>query len=82
MSLLQQSSAPGKSKMDSAGEREFLIHALCLAVARSRLAVNALETIGVSLRHRQVTCDQAIEWLRDEGLIDHVHLGPPGASSA
>jgi hypothetical protein len=63
--------------VNPAAEREYLIHALRLAAARSRLATNVFDSIGVSLRHRQVTCDQAMEWLRDEGLLDHVQLGPP-----
>lgn len=79
MTSLQQSSAPGKS--DPAGEREYLIHALRTATARARLVVNVLETIGVSLRHRQVACDQAMKWLHEEGLLDHVQFGPPGTAS-
>jgi len=76
MSNLQQSSAPGKT--NPAGERELLIHALRTAVARSRLVTNALETIGVSLRHKSVTTEQAMAWLRDEGLLPHVQFGPGG----
>ena len=80
MSNLQQSSAPGKH--NPAGERELLIHALRTAVARSRLVTNALETIGVSLRHNTVTTDQAMAWLDEERLLDLVHFGPAtGASS-
>ena len=78
MSLLQQSSAPGKSKMDSAGERELLIHSVRLAVARARLAVNTLETIGVALRHRQISPDAALAWITEEGLLSHIQLGPVG----
>jgi hypothetical protein len=74
---LQQGSAPGKSKMDSAGEREILIHSLRLAVARSRLVTNVFETVGVSLRHKQITPEAAMEWLRDEGLLSHIEI--PGA---
>lgn len=79
MASLQQGSAPGKSKIDPAGERELLIHALRLAVARSRLVTNVLETIGVSLRHRAVSCDDALKWLSEEGLLAHVELGPGGS---
>jgi hypothetical protein len=26
---------------------------------------------------QKIDCDQALAWLRDEGLLDHVDLGPP-----
>jgi hypothetical protein len=71
--------APGKH--NPAGERELLIHALRTAVARSRLITNALETIGVSLRHNAVTTDEAMTWLYEERLLDLVHFGPTGAST-
>jgi hypothetical protein len=81
MTNIQHSSAPGN--INPAGERELLIHALRTAVARSRLVTNALETIGVSLRHRAVTTDQAMAWLNEERLLDFVHFGPEvsGAST-
>ncbi len=78
MNLIAESSAPGK--IDPAGERELLIHALRTAVARSRLVVNTLETIGVSLRHKQVTAEGALEWLRDENLLSYVELRPRAAT--
>jgi hypothetical protein len=59
MNSLALSSAPGKH--NPAGERELLIHALRTAVARYRLVTNALETIGVSLRHNAVTPTR--QWL-------------------
>jgi hypothetical protein len=61
---------------DAAGERELLIQALRLAVARSRLVTNVLETVGVSLRHRAIDCEAAMTWLHEEGLIDLLDLGP------
>lgn len=79
MTQILQSSAPGKH--NPAGERELLIHALRTAVARSRLVINALETIGVSLRHNAVTTDQAMTWLDEERLLHLVYFGP-GASGA
>jgi hypothetical protein len=75
MTTLQEGSAPGK-RIDPAGERELLIHLLRTATARSRLQTNLFETIGVSLRHRQIDCAAALAWLRDEGVIDHIQLGP------
>lgn len=74
---LANSSAP----VNTAGERELLIHSLRLAVARARLVVNELETIGVSLRHRAVDTDSAMKWLAEEGLLNWIELGPSGAKS-
>ena len=80
MNSLARSSAPGKT--NPAGERELLIHALRTAVARSRLVTNALETIGVSLRHNVVSTDEAMSWLYEERLLDLVHFGPEAATRA
>ena len=72
MNALPQRSAP----VNAAGERELLIHSLRLAVARSRLITNVLETVGVSLRHRAIDCEAAMTWLKEEGLLDWLELGP------
>jgi hypothetical protein len=74
LSSVQQGSAP----VNAAGERELLIHSLRLATARARLVVNSLETIGVSLRHRAVSTDDAMKWLSEEGLLAWLELGPTG----
>jgi hypothetical protein len=75
MSSIHGSSAPGKSQLAPAGEREILIHSLRAAVTRSRLVTNTLELVGVAVRHKQISCDQALEWLRAENLLDHIQLG-------
>jgi hypothetical protein len=72
---IHESSQPSKPK-GHAGEREYLLSALRVATARSKLATNVFETVGVSLRHQKIDCDQALAWLRDEGLLDHIHFGP------
>jgi hypothetical protein len=70
-----------KAPVNPAAEREYLIHALRTAAARSRLVNNLLDTIGVSLRHKAITTDAAMKWLSDEGVLDHVQIGPPGGAS-
>jgi hypothetical protein len=72
VNALPKHSAP----VDTAGERELLIHSLRLAVARSRLVTNVLETVGISLRHQAIDCDVAMVWLSEEGLLDWLELGP------
>ncbi len=84
MSSLPSASAPVKPaaenhlrRPDTAGERELLLHALRLASARSRLLTNVFDSVGVSLRHKQIDCTCAMEWLRDEGALDFLDLGRP-----
>jgi hypothetical protein len=71
---IKQQSAPVNPAADK--EREYLLHALRVAATRSRLATNLFDTIGVSLRHKSVTTDEAMQWLHDEDLLGHVDFGP------
>jgi hypothetical protein len=73
---------PGVNNPAGEREREYLMHALRQASARSRLITNTIETVGVSLRHRAVSTDDAMQWLRDEGIIDLIQLGPPSKQGA
>jgi hypothetical protein len=60
----------------AAGLHEFLITSLRAASARARLQGNLFDTIGVSLKHRMVTDDEAVAWLMSEGLLEHVEYKP------
>jgi hypothetical protein len=71
-----------RKPIDETGERELLIHSLRTAVARSRLVTNTLETIGVSLRHKQVSTAEAMNWIHDEGLLNEVQIPVPRAPEA
>jgi len=62
--------------VDTSGERDLVISALRVAATRSRLQTNILDTIGVALRQKQIDCAGAIAWLKEEGLLDHLPLGP------
>jgi hypothetical protein len=68
-------------RLDPAAEREVLIHALRTAVSKTRLITATLETISVQLRHRQVTTEQALQWIADEGLNQYLQFGPKGGAS-
>ena len=57
------------------------MHSVRTAVAKARLAASALETISVQLRHRQVTTEQALDWIRSEGLEHYLQFGPKGGAS-
>jgi hypothetical protein len=71
-----------KAPVNPAAEREYLLHALRTAATRSRLVTNLLDTIGVSLRHKAVDVDGAMKWLAEEGLLDHVQIGPSKGGGA
>ena len=62
-------------KLDQQGERELVINLLRTASSRTRLQTNLFDTIGVSLRHRQISTEAAMVWLKEEGLLDHIQLG-------
>jgi hypothetical protein len=66
----------GKSHVDTSGERDLLLSSLRAATARARLAATEFDTIGISLRQKLITCEQALQWARDEGLIHWIRLGP------
>jgi len=76
MTDIAKALAPGKSNVDTSGERDLMLSALRAASARARLATNELDTIGVSLRQKAITCAQALEWARGEGLLGWIRLGP------
>jgi hypothetical protein len=50
------------------------------ATARSKLISNQLDTIGVALRQKAVTVEEALQWAIDEGIIDLLQFGPPSKS--
>ena len=81
MSSLPNALPANKPPMEPPGQREFLITALRAASARSRLITNVLDTIGTSLRHRMISCDEAVAWLMEENLLQHVEYRP-GMSAA
>ena len=68
------------ASVNPTAEREYLLHALRTAATRARLTVNLLDTIGVSLRHKQIDVDGAMAWLKDEGILDCIHFGPVAKS--
>jgi hypothetical protein len=76
MTNVAKALAPGKSNVDTSGERDLLLSALRAATARARLAATEFDTIGISLRQKLITCEQALQWARDQGLIDWVRIGP------
>src|SRR5262245_45465685 len=64
------------------GDREYLMQVLRAATARSKLISNTLDSIGMALRQRAVSVEDALVWARDEGIIDLLQFGPPSKSVA
>jgi hypothetical protein len=70
-----------QNNLEPPGQREFLITALRAASARARLLTNTFDTIGTSLRHRMISCDETVAWLNEEGLLAEIEYRP-GMSAA
>jgi hypothetical protein len=70
-------------RADTSGERDLLLTSLRYAAAQSRLITNSFDSIGVALRQKQIDCAGALAWLKDEGLLEWLPLGPSaqGAST-
>ena len=78
MSSVQNPTAPVKPKLgETNGDREYLMQVLRAATARAKLIANQLDTIGVALRQKAVSVEDAMVWARDEGIMDLLQFGPP-----
>ena len=61
-------------KSDEESHVEFLLAELRVARTRAKLAACELDCVGVALRSRLVGYDDALAWLDDVGLLDHIGL--------
>jgi hypothetical protein len=78
MTSLSNPTSQVKPKLgETNGDREYLMQVLRAATARSKLISNQLDTIGVALRQKAVTVEDALQWAIDEGIIDLLQFGPP-----
>ncbi len=81
MTALPNPASQGKPKLgETNGDREYLAQVLRAATARAKLISNQLDSIGVALRQRAITVEEAIQWAIDEGIIDLLQFGPPSKS--
>jgi hypothetical protein len=71
MATLSGPSAPVK-RFDSSADRDLLLSGLRLASTRLRLKTNFIDEIHVTLRHKQISCAEAIQRLKDEGIFNEV----------
>jgi hypothetical protein len=58
------------------GDREYLMQVLRAATARAKLISNTIDTIGVALRQRAITVEDAMRWAHEEGILDLLVFGP------
>jgi hypothetical protein len=62
---------------ESNGDREYLMQVLRAATARAKLISNTLDTIGIALRQKACSVEDAMLWAQDEGILDLLQFGPP-----
>ena len=81
MTSITNPASQGKPNLgETNGDREYLAQVLRAATARAKLISNQLDSIGVALRQRTITVEDAIQWAIDEGIIDLLQFGPPSKS--
>ena len=61
----------------SNGDKELLLSVLRAASARAKLIANTIDTVGVALRQKSITVDNAMQWLHDEDILPLLQFGPP-----
>ena len=82
MHSITNPASQGKPKLgETNGDREYLMQVLRAATARAKLISNTLDSIGMALRQRAVSVEDAMRWCRDEGIIDLLQFGPKGGTS-
>ena len=78
MPSVQDPTSQVKAKLgETTGDREYLMQVLRAATARAKLISNTLDSIGMALRQRAVSVEDAMRWAHDEGIIDLLQFGPP-----
>jgi hypothetical protein len=56
--------------------RDFMLSALRAASLRARMNAADLDSIGIALKARMLTADQAVKWLKDIGALEYVGMIP------
>jgi len=68
----------GKPKLgESNGDREYALAVFRAATTKAKLIGNQLDAIGLALRQRAISVEDAMRWAHDEGIIDLLQFGPP-----
>ena len=82
MSLVPNPASQVKPNLgETNGDREYLMQVLRAATARAKLISNQLDTIGVALRQRAVSVEDALRWAQEEQILDLLQFGPTRAST-
>jgi hypothetical protein len=80
VSHLPPTSVPGKAP-DPGRERDLLLRSIQAAAAEAQAAIDNLNLIGTSLRHRRVSVEEARTWLSERSLNHYLQFGPKGDAS-
>jgi hypothetical protein len=82
MSSLSNPTSQGKPRLgETGGDREYLLQVLRVATARSKLISNTLDGIGLALRQRAISVEDAMRWAAEEGILDLLQFGPTRVST-
>jgi hypothetical protein len=80
---LPNPASQGKPKLgETNGDREYLMQVLRAATARAKLISNTLDSVGIALRQRAVSVEDALQWCIDEQIDDLLQFGPPSKQVA
>jgi hypothetical protein len=78
VTAIKNPASPVKPKFgETNGDREYVLSVLRAATARAKLISNQLDSIGLALRQRAITVEDALQWAIDEQIIDLLQFGPP-----
>ena len=78
MTSIPNPASQGKPKLgETNGDREYLMQVLRAATARAKLISNTLDTIGIALRQKACSVEDAMLWAKDEEILDLLQFGPP-----
>jgi len=83
VSSLSSPASQGKPKLgETNGDREYLMQVLRAATAEAKLISNQLDTIGIALRQKAITVEDALQWAIDERIDGLLKFGPPSKREA
>ena len=79
VTLVPKTSAPvnrSAAETEARQLKEAFLNALRAASARAKLFANVIDSVGVSLRHKQIDVDGAVAWLTQEVDIVEAEMAP------
>jgi hypothetical protein len=62
------------SNMDNPSDREIMLSTLRVAAARAKYEANLFESVGILVRQKALTCAEAVERLKREGVARRIEV--------